>query len=202
VRFLYVQVLERSSFEVAVTVPKRPQRIPELLTRAEVARIVAGCMNLKHRALLLTCYGCGLRVSERVALQVADIDAERHLLRVRQGKGAKDRLVLMGERLLEGLREYWRAYRPRPWLFNGAQPEEAMRVDTAQRVFTRAKARAEVERIGGIHSLRHAYATHQLEAGLPVHVLQRLLGAGRSTPRCATCTGCRITAMAACGTPI
>ena len=176
VRFLFVQVLQRPSFEVAVTLPSKPQRIPELLTRAEVGRIVEQCRNPKHRALLLTCYGCGLRVSELVALQVADIDPERHLLRVTQGKGAKDRMVILGAGLLGELRAYWRAYRPWRWLFCGQRPDVSLGINTAQRVFKRAKARAQVERIGGIHSLRHAYATHQLEAGLPVHLLQRLLG--------------------------
>lgn len=176
ISFLYLQVLKRGSFEVAVAIPKRPQRIPELLTRAEVERIIAQCHNGKHRALLMTCYGCGLRVSELVALRVPDIDAERHLLRITQGKGAKDRMVILGDGLLRELRAYWHAYRPWGWLFCGHRPQVALSITSAQRAFGRAKARAEVERIGGIHSLRHAYATHQLEAGLPVHMLQRLLG--------------------------
>lgn len=175
-RFLYLEVLKRPSFEVEVTVPKRPQRIPELLTRAEVARILEQCTNVKHHAVLCTCYGCGLRVSELVALRVRDIDGERRLLRVTQGKGAKDRAVIVGEGLLETLRAYWRLYRPAIWLFPGRTPELGLTVSSAQVAFKRAKNQAGVEKIGGIHSLRHAYATHQLAAGLPVHMLQRLLG--------------------------
>ena len=177
VRFLYLQVLNWPAFEVELIVPKRAQRIPELLTRAEVARILAACTNPKHRMLLETCYGCGLRVSEVCRLRVRDIDGERRLLRIEQGKGAKDRAVSLSPRLLDHLRRYWRAYRPRPWLFpHGQRPEQALGISTAQKVFTRAKRHAAVAKVGGIHSLRHAYATHQLEAGLPVHQLQQLLG--------------------------
>jgi site-specific recombinase XerD len=176
VRFLYLKVLEWPSFDVPMTVPKKAQRIPELLTCAEVGRILSCCTNPKHHMVLCTCYGCGLRVSEVVSLQVRHIDGERSLLRVEQGKGAKDRLVIVSETLLEELRRYWRAYHPAPWLFPGRPPDVALSISSAQRVYQRAKARAGVEKIGGIHSLRHAYATHQLEAGLPVHALQRLLG--------------------------
>ena len=185
IRFFYLKVLEWPAFDVPVTIPKKAQRLPELLTRAEVARILRASANPKHRMLLTTCYGCGLRVSEVVAVQVRHIDGERHLLRVEQGKGAKDRVVIVSAALLEGLRDYWRLYRPRTWLFPGRRPDAALGIESAQRVFRRAKLRAGVEKIGGIHSLRHAYATHQLEAGLPVHALQRLLGHGnlRSTLR-------------------
>lgn len=177
VRFLYLQVLNWPAFDVPLIVPKRAQRIPELLTRAEVARILAACTNPKHRMLLETCYGCGLRVSELVRLRVRHIDGERRLLRVEQGKGAKDRAVTLPPRLLDHLRRYWQAQRPREWLFpHGQPPERPLGISTAQKVFAGAKQRAAVAKVGGIHSLRHAYATHQLEAGLPVHQLQHLLG--------------------------
>ena len=176
VRFFYLKVLEWPQFDVVVTLPKKPQRIPELLTRAEVARIVAASPNPKHRMLLTTCYGCGLRLSELVGLKVRDIDGERGLLRIEQGKGAKDRLVVVSPGLLGHLRRYWCAQRPSYWLFPGLRPEVALSHSTPQKVFTQSKARAGVEKVGGIHSLRHAYATHQLEDGLPVQELQRLLG--------------------------
>jgi site-specific recombinase XerD len=111
-----------------------------------------------------------------VSLKIRDIDGERHLLRVEQGKGAKDRLVPLSATLLAQLRAYWRLYRPRHWLFPGRTPGERLSETSLQKAFTQAKAQAGVKKIGGIHSLRHAYATHQLEAGLPVHRLQRLLG--------------------------
>jgi integrase/recombinase XerD len=176
IRFVYVQVLHWPSFRVEFALPTKPQRIPELLTRAEVGRILAQCANPKHHALLSTCYGCGLRVSELVSLRVGNIDGERQLLRVEQGKGAKDRMVLVSDGLLRELRAYWRLKRPSPWLFPGSRAGSALSVGSAQHVFSGAKARAEVDKSGGIHSLRHAYATHQLEDGLPMHILQRLLG--------------------------
>ncbi|HKK22835.1 MAG TPA: site-specific integrase [Pseudohaliea sp.] len=177
IRFLYLRVLGWKSFDVAIPMPRRAQRIPELLTRREVAAILASCTNRKHGMLLATCYGAGLRVSEVVGLRVQDIDGERRLLRVRQGKGAKDRLVPIGETLLETLRAYYRLFRPSSWLFpRGSAPDQALSISAAQRMFTAAKARAGVEKIGGIHGLRHAYATHLLERGLAVHDLQQRLG--------------------------
>lgn len=177
VRFFYEQVLGRKDFDVTVPLPKRESRIPELLTRAEVACILGACHNLKHRMLLTTCYGCGLRVSELVAIRIRHLDGERRLLRVEQGKGARDRLVPLGSRLLEELRTYWRSYRPRDWLFvNANQPHQRLSAATCQKVFQRAKAKAGIDKVGGIHSLRHAYATHQLQGGLPLQDLQHYLG--------------------------
>jgi len=140
-----------------------------------VARLLKACDNPRDRMALTLCYGCGLRLSELTSLKVSDIDGERHLLRIEQGKGAKDRLVPVSDSLLGLLREYWRAYRPGPWLFCG-RGDNAMSVAMPQRAYRRSKGRAGVLKHGGIHSLRHAYATHQLEAGLPVHRLQYLLG--------------------------
>lgn len=176
IRFLYLQVLGWPGFDVEIAIPKKAQRIPELLTRKEVRRIFGECAHPKHRMMLVLGYGCGLRVSELVALRLSDIDSERCLLRIEQGKGAKDRLVPLSESLLQKLRDYWRSYRPSPWLFPGRTPDQPLSITSIQKVYTRAKARAGIEKVGGIHSLRHAYATHQLEAGLPVHRLQRLLG--------------------------
>lgn len=176
IRFLTLQVLKWSAFDVAIPVPKRAQKIPELLTLAEVAQIVSSPANLKHRTLLMTCYGCGLRVSELVAIKICHLDGERHLLRVEQGKGAKDRYVVISETLLTHLRHYWQQIRPVLWLFPGQQPDQPLAITTPQKVFRAAKHRVGISKHGGIHSLRHAYATHQLEAGLPVHQLQRLLG--------------------------
>ncbi len=163
IRFFYRHVLKRDSFGVALSVPSREQRIPELLMRSEVKAILNACTQIKHRVLLTTCYGCGLRVSELVALQVRHIDGERHLLRIEQGKGKKDRAVIIAPTLMTLLRQYWQLCQPKPWLFYGRRPEQAISSDTARRIFQRAKQRAGIDKIGGIHSLRHAYATHQLE---------------------------------------
>lgn len=176
IRFFYLEVLCWDACQVSLQVPKKAQRIPELLTRREVSLLLSSVSNPKHRALLTLCYGCGLRVSEVVAVKVRHLDGERRLLRVEQGKGAKDRSVIVSPTLMLHLRRYWQRYRPRGWLFGGQDPERALGISTVQKVFTATKHRAGIEKVGGIHSLRHAYATHQLEAGVPVHQLQRLMG--------------------------
>ncbi|MEL0583845.1 MAG: site-specific integrase [Candidatus Thiodiazotropha sp. (ex. Lucinoma kazani)] len=177
IRFFYLQVLKRSAFEVTLQVPKRKQRIPELLQLTEIQRIIQACTNLKHQTLLLTCYGCGLRVSELVKLKLRHIDSERGLLRIEQGKGAKDRHVILLPALLTRLRSYWRTQRSGVWLFpNDQRPNEPLSICTPQKVFRRAKQQAGIDKMGGIHSLRHAYATHQLQAGMPVQQLQYQLG--------------------------
>lgn len=173
--FLFRQVLHRE-FALTIQIPKRPERLPELLTGKEVAAILAACINRKHRMMLTVCYGCGLRVNELVHLRVRDIDPERLLLRIAQGKGKKDRLVELSPRLLDLLREYWRVFRPYDWLFTGREPTQALGVSSVQRCYTTAKRRAGVDKLGGIHGLRHAYATHQLAAGMPLVKLQHQLG--------------------------
>jgi site-specific recombinase XerD len=175
-RFFYREVLGRADFGAEIKTPKKPQRIPELLTRQEALAIVNALVNLKHRMLLMTCYGCGLRVSELVNLQVRHLDHDRQLIRIEQAKGAKDRLVLMPASLAENLVGYQRRIRPTSWLFSGPHSVQHLSISTVQRVFHKAKRDAGIRKDGGIHSLRHAYATHQLEAGMPVHQLQRLLG--------------------------
>jgi len=175
IRFLYREVLDWPVVDLEVALPKRPQRIPALLTRAEVGSILDACPEARYRAMLTLCYGCGLRLSEVLAARVADIDRERRLVRVEQGKGAKDRLVPLSPSLLEALRAYWRLYRPREWLFPGPRGEP-LSPTALQKAFTAAKRRAGVTKVGGIHGLRHAYATHQLAAGLGVERLQRLMG--------------------------
>ena len=174
--FLFVKVLNRPSYQFNIPYPKRPQRIPDLLTRDEVHQILLCCENKKHHAMLSTCYGAGLRVSELVALKVKNIDSACRIIHVKQGKGAQDREVPLSEGLLAELRSYWRSYRPHTWLFCGTTITNPLNVSSAQKIFKRCKAQSAVNKYGGIHSLRHAYATHQLNAGMPLHCLQRALG--------------------------
>lgn len=174
---MYLQVLHWPQFDIPITYPKKAQKIPELLTRAEVARIIQTCRNDKHQMMLLTCYGCGLRVSELTSLKVAHIDGERQVLRIEQGKGAKDRMVDLSPTLLDQLRDYWRQHQPNHWLFpNANTPSMHLSNGTIQRVFKRVKQSACIDKVGGIHGLRHAYATHQLENGMAIHRLQHQLG--------------------------
>ncbi|ALP52843.1 integrase [Candidatus Tenderia electrophaga] len=178
IRFLYLEVVGWDEMALEINTPKRKQRIPDLLSCDEVARLLAVVENRKHRMMLTTCYGCGLRVSELVALRVSDIDGERALLRVTQGKGGKDRQVLLSQSLLHLLRRYWSVFHPATWLFYGRSPLTRLSITTAQKVFQAAKQRAGIEKVGGIHSLRHAYATHQLAAGMPLPQLKAMLGHG------------------------
>lgn len=176
IRFLYLQVLGWNAFDIVIHTPKRAQRIPELLSREDVARILLACPHFKHRVMLTTCYACGLRVSELMALQVKHIDSARHVIRIEQAKGAKDRQVMLSDPLLILLRQHWQHCHPVQWLFYGRDPHRALSITTAQKVFKHAKQAANIRKVGGIHSLRHAYATHQLEAGMPIHLLQKMLG--------------------------
>jgi site-specific recombinase XerD len=126
----------------------------------------------------MTAYGAGLRLNEICHLRVGDIDSDRMTIRVEQGKGAKDRYTLLSPRLLAELRRYWVAQRPKAWLFTARDPERPIYDHTVQRIFYAAKDRAGITKEGGIHALRHAFATHLLEAGVDVHTIQRLLGHG------------------------
>jgi len=175
IRFFYREVLGRQDVQLRVPA-KRSGRLPKPLGRSEITRLFEATPNIKHRVLLMTTYGGGLRVSELVRLKPRDIHAERMLIRVDQGKGHKDRYTLLSPRLLEELRAYWRAYRPQAWLFEGARAGRHLAVATAQKVFDRAKERAGVQHGNGIHCLRHSFATHLMEAGVPLPVLQRLMG--------------------------
>lgn len=176
IKFLYVQVLGWPDTDFDIVIPKKPQYIPELLTRKQVGEIISQCKNHKHRMMLKVCYGCGLRVSEVVKLRVSHIDGERHLLKVVQGKGNKDRMVIVGQRLLESLRQYWCEERSKNWLFPSNSREHHLCVSTLQRVYRVCKQKAGVDKDGGIHGLRHAYATHQLAAGMPIVDLQHQMG--------------------------
>lgn len=177
VRFLYVFVLEDKAFaDYAFTLPQRQQRLPDLLTREEVKRLITTPANRVHRLWLLSCYGCGLRVSELVHIRVADIDGERRLLHVVQGKGQKDRYVPIPVDLLDQWRAYWQRYRPTDWLFPGRGAEQCLAITTPQKAYLNSKRKAGIRKHGGIHSLRHAFATHALQAGMPVHQLQQILG--------------------------
>ena len=175
IRFFYREVLGQQDFALRVPA-KRSGRLPEPLSRGEIARLLDATRNIKHRVLLMTTYGGGLRVSELVCLKPHDMHPEPMLMRVDQGKGHKDRYTLLSPRLLEELRAYWRAYRPQTWLFEGARAGCHLSVATAQKVFDHAKQRAGIQHGHGIHCLRHSFATHLMEAGVPLPIIQRLMG--------------------------
>ncbi len=178
-QFLYRVTLKQRAAEFNLPRPRVPQRLPQILSREEVAALFEHTPNLQHRAFLMTTYGGGLRLLEACHLKVSDLDSDRMTIRVEQGKGAKDRYTLLSPQLLKELRRYWIAQRPGPWLFpRPRQADHPMLPHSAQRIFYAAKDRAGITKAGGIHALRHAFATHLLEGGVDVHTIQRLLGHG------------------------
>ncbi len=175
-RFLYEVSLGRPRTHFYIPTVKTPSKQPEILSRQEIARLMQAVDNRKHRALLMTTYAAGLRVSEVVKLKVSHIDSERMAIRVEQGKGRKDRYTLLSQRLLEELRGYWRLYRPPYWLFPGKGAHHPLSRSAAHCIYHKAKRVAGITKTGGIHSLRHAFATHLLEAGIDLPTIQSLLG--------------------------
>ncbi len=175
-RFFYHVTLRRQSTSFVIPAAREPLKLPEILTRDELTRLFSLTRRPTHRALLLTTYAAGLRASEAVALQLRDLDGERGVIRVRQGKGARDRTTLLSPYLLEALREYWRQERPDPWLFPSRHERGHLCAGAAKHLYAKAKERAGIEKPGGLHTLRHTFATHLLEAGVDLHTLQRLLG--------------------------
>lgn len=179
-RFLFSTVLRKPEMRLDIPMAKVPKRLPQILTRVEVARLIDAAPTLRGRTLLATAYAAGLRVSELCALQLSDIESapERMCIKVRQGKGGQDRYTLLSPLLLDMLRRYWSDRRPRIWLFPNPSGGAPIEIKTAQRIYCAARDAAGIAPEGGIHSLRHAFATHLIEAGVDLPTVQRLLGHG------------------------
>lgn len=175
-RFLFRVTLKQADICIRIPLRLAPSKLPELLSRQEVECILSACGNLRHRTILTTIYASGLRVSELCRLKIGDIDSQRMMLRIVQGKGGKDRYTLLSPRLLTSLRSYWQAFRPTDWLFPAGDGSKAISNSQIQRMFYAAKRRALIKKEGGIHSLRHAFATHLLESGVDLHTISRLMG--------------------------
>jgi site-specific recombinase XerD len=176
-RFLYRTTLKRGWVDDGVVCAKTPRKLPVVLGLDEVAQFFAAIKNLKHRAILMTAYAAGLRLSEVVALRVEDIDSRRMVLRVRQGKGRKDREVMLSPRLLTVLRRYWQVVRPPgDYLFPGRDPDRPISHSAVQRICKAALRASGLKKRISPHSLRHSFATHLLEAGADVRTIQVLLG--------------------------
>jgi integrase/recombinase XerD len=175
-RFLYEVTLERQGVMVRIPCPKQPKRLPIVLSLEETARFFAAVLSIKHRAILMTAYAGGLRISEVVALRVDDIDSQRMVIRVRQAKGRKDRNVMLSPRLLALLRAYWKVARPTEWLFPGGVPGRPITVGSVHRICVQAAHAAGLGKHVTIHTLRHSFATHLLEAGTDIRTIQMLLG--------------------------
>ena len=175
-RFLYGTTLGRPEQLPLIPYGKRPRTLPAVRAADEVLRLLAAAESPRDRVFLAVAYGCGLRLSELTHLQVGDIDSGRMVIHVRHGKGAKDRLVPLSRRLLEELRGYWRLCRPRTWLFPGQRRDQPISGGNQQRRFARLVARVGLSKRCSLHTLRHSYATHLLEAGVDVLTLKTLLG--------------------------
>jgi site-specific recombinase XerD len=177
-KFFYRVTLKRTEAQFGIPTARQPQKLPQILAREEIARLIDGTIHPKHRAILMTTYGAGLRLNEVCHLKLTDIDSARMTIRVEQGKGAKDRYTLLSPRLLSELRRYWAVYRPQRWLFTSKDGAHPISDATVQKIFYAAKKRAAIAKDCGIHGLRHAFATHLLEAGVDIHTIQRLMGHG------------------------
>ena len=180
VKFLYLTTLEMPWTDEYFPHVRRPHRLPIVLSQEEVLAFFDHIPSIKYRAALMTCYGAGLRVSEAVALKVADIDSQRMLLRIEQGKGQKDRYAMLSPRLVDVLRRYYRAVRPQgEYLFPSWRQEHHLSTGSLQLACREAALRAGIAKRVTVHTLRHSFATHLLENGTDIRVIQVLLGHSR-----------------------
>ena len=175
-RFFYTKMLGQESLFINIPINKKGSVLPEILSSDELEHLFTVMTNQKHRTLLMTAYAAGLRVSELVNLKVTDIDSKRMMIRVHQGKGRKDRYTILSKRLLRELRIYWKMYNPHLWLFSGRDPEQPLPSGTAQKIYYDAKERAGIKKGKCIHTLRHCFGTHLLEAGVDLRTIQMLMG--------------------------
>jgi site-specific recombinase XerD len=175
-RFVYHVTLGRKTLLEGVPCPREEKILPVVLSREEVAQFLRAARRLKTRTMLTTAYATGLRVSELVRLRVADIDSQRMVLRVRQGKGKKDRYVMLSPKLLELLRKYWKAVRPKDWLFPDRRRQGPLTVRTVQMSCKTVWRRSKLSKPVTMHILRHSFATHLLESGVDLRTIQVLLG--------------------------
>jgi integrase/recombinase XerD len=175
-RFFYTQTLGIDSLRLGIPPMKSQRKLPEIFSAEEIERLFKCALNRKRRAVLMTTYAAGLRVSEVVNLKLTDIDSSRMTIKVNQGKGRKDRYTILSNRLLTELRAYYRECKPVVWLFHGIYTEGQMSIGTAQTIYYAAKKRAGITKKGGIHTLRHCFATHLLEAGVDIRTIQSLMG--------------------------
>jgi len=174
-KFFYHQCLGWNEEKLFLPPRKGSWRLPEVLSQKEVERLLLAAVKLRDRCVLMTAYATGVRVSELVRLKVSDIDSQRMMVRVEQGKGRKDRYTILSQRLLCELRLYWQEHRSNHWLFPNRKGGP-LSIDFVQRIYNLAKLRAGIQKGKGIHTLRHCFATHLLEAGVDLVTIKTLLG--------------------------
>jgi len=175
-RFLFLVTLRKAAIVLDMPFVREPRQLPVVLSPQEVARLLDAAPGLKYKAALSIAYGAGLRASEVISLKIADIDSARMVIRVEQGKGRKDRYVMLSEHLLELLRAWWKAGRPQGWLFPGQNPVNPLTPRQLNRACHAAAQMAEIDKPVSLHTLRHSFATHLLEQKTDIRVIQVLLG--------------------------
>jgi len=176
-RFFYNHVLRHEHLAPGCTFSKKPRKLPTVLTQEEIWKIINAADNVKHRLILMATYSAGLRASEVIALKPEHIDSERMLVKVVDGKGRKDRYTLLSVKFLEELRQYYRTYRPKDYLFPSSHKgRTSLSYETVREIYDKAREKAGIQRGAGLHTLRHSFATHLLENGYDIRKIQILLG--------------------------
>ncbi len=175
-RFFFGVTLNRDWDMQRIPYQKTGRKLPVVLSCEEVSQLFQAVTNIKHRAILMTAYAGGLRVSEVTHLRVSDVDGQRMMLRVEQGKGRQDRYVMLSHKLLVVLREYWKTYKTRHWLFTGQNPEQPLTRAAVHKFFQKARRKAGIIKKVSVHGLRHSFATQMLESGINIRRIQLLLG--------------------------
>ncbi|PIU67835.1 MAG: integrase [Armatimonadetes bacterium CG07_land_8_20_14_0_80_40_9] len=178
-KFYYGTMLKKK-FVYEVKRPRKDKKLPVVLSKEEVAKILSSVYNIKHRALLMLVYSAGLRVGEVVKLKPEDIDSRRMLMHIKGAKGRKDRYTMLSETALKILREYWQEYKPVKWLFQGAKADRYISIRTVQKILEHACQNAGIKKEITVHTLRHSFATHLLEGGTDLRYIQELLGHAHS----------------------
>ena len=182
-KLLHKDVLGNDYEKINLNRPRREKRLPVILSRDEVNSIIKATKNIKHRAILMVIYSGGLRISEVINLRINDIDSKRMQIRINHAKGHKDRQTILSHKTLKLLREYYSYYRPNYWLFEGWKGKKYS-VSSIQKVFKRSCAKENIEKAVTVHSLRHSFATHLLEQGVSIQIIQRLLGHANAKTTC------------------
>lgn len=175
-RFLFKYTLNREWVKEKIAYPRKPFRLPVVLTQEEVAAVLSNIKKEQHRIILRTIYAAGLRLNEALSLRVSDIDSKELRLRIRSGKGDKERYAMLTQLLLRELREYYCRYRPKDWLFPSKTPNRHIGETCIQKAFHQARKEAGINKAASVHTLRHSFATHLLEHGTDLRLIQELLG--------------------------
>lgn len=171
----YKEIFQRNVNLKHLYPQRKENRLPKFLTKSEVKKVLEATLNIKHKAILTTIYSCGLRLSELIELKISDIKTEENILLVRQGKGNKDRVVTLSSKLIELLREYYKMYKPKVYLFEGSRGGKYSK-RSVQQIMKYSVEKSGINSPATVHSLRHSYATHLLESGIDIRIIKELLG--------------------------